>query len=67
MHRRALDEGFALEEYRSGRITKPKLRRMLGLGRYQLDGFLKAHGLADEYTLEDLEQDRAALQRFVNS
>ncbi len=63
MQRRAL-EGFALEEYRSGRISKAEMRRMLGFGRYDMDGFLKAHGLADEYTIEDLERDRETLQRL---
>jgi len=44
LSRRAL-ESLALEEFKSGRITKPELRRLLGYGtRWKLDGFLKAHG-----------------------
>jgi hypothetical protein len=40
LSRRAL-EALALEEFKSGRITKPELRRLLGFGtRYRLDGFL---------------------------
>lgn len=62
--RRAL-EALALEEYKSGRITKPELRRLLGFGtRYKLDGFLKDHGVMEEFTMEDLEQDRADLRRM---
>ena len=62
LSRRAL-EGFALEEFKSGHITKPELRRLLGFGtRWKLDGFLKAHGVYENYTLDDFEQERAALK-----
>src|ERR1039458_6890158 len=51
LSRRAL-EALALEEFKSGHITKPELRRLLGFGtRYQLDGFLKAHDVCEDYTL----------------
>lgn len=60
--RRAL-ESFALEEFKRGRITKPELQRLLGYGtRWKLDGFLKAHGVYEDYTLEDFEQERQALK-----
>jgi len=60
--RRAL-EGFALEEFKTGHITKPELRRMLGFEtRYELDGFLKAHHVYDEYTLEDFDRECDALK-----
>ena len=62
--RRAL-EALALEEFKSGRITKPELRRLLDFGtRYQLDGFLKSHDVYEDYTMEDFEQDRDALKQF---
>jgi len=64
LSRRAL-EAFALEEFRQGRLTKPELRRMLGFEtREALDGFLKAHKIFIEYTLEDLEQERRDLQQI---
>ncbi|HYL73591.1 MAG TPA: UPF0175 family protein [Bryobacteraceae bacterium] len=64
LSRRAL-EGFALEEYKSQRITLPELRRLLGFRtRYQLDGFLKAHDVWIEYTLEDFKQEREGLDRL---
>lgn len=64
LSRRAL-EAFALEEFRDRRITKPELRRMLGFEtREALDGFLKAHGIFIEYTLDDLEQERRDLRRI---
>jgi uncharacterized protein YgbK (DUF1537 family) len=55
-------EALALEELRAGRITEPELAQALGLGRLQLDGFLKAHGVYQEYTLEDFEAERRALK-----
>ena len=60
--RRAL-EALALEEFKSGHLTKPELRRMLGFGtRYRLDGFLKSHGVYEDYTMEDFERDRDDLK-----
>ena len=62
LSRRAL-ESFALEEFRAGRISKPDLRRLLGFGtRWKLDGFLKERGIYEDYSVEDFEQDRAALK-----
>jgi hypothetical protein len=64
LSRRAL-EALALEEFKSGRITKPELRRLLGFGtRYRLDGFLKSHGVYEDYTMEDFERDREALKQL---
>lgn len=64
LSRRAL-EGFALEEYKAGRINKAELRRLLGIDtRYELDGFLKAHGVWMDYTIDDLRRDVATLQRL---
>jgi hypothetical protein len=64
LSRRAL-EALALEEFKSGRITRPELRRLLGFGtRYQLDGFLKSHDVYEDYTMDDFEQDRDALKQL---
>ena len=64
LSRRAL-EALALEEFKSGRITKPELRRLLGYGtRYRLDGFLKSHDVYEDYTMEDFERDRDALRQL---
>jgi hypothetical protein len=64
LSRRAL-EALALEEFKSGHITKPELRRLLGFGTGdQLDGFLKAHEVYEEFTMEDLEQELDGLRRL---
>ena len=62
--RKALEE-LALEEFRSGRLTEPELRRLLGFAtRQALDAFLKAHEIYIPYTVDDLEQDRNDLRRL---
>ena len=64
LSRRAL-EALALEEFKSGHITKPELRRLLGFGtRYRRDGFLKAHDVYEDYTMEDFDRDRDALKQL---
>lgn len=48
---------LALEEYKNGRVTKAELRRLLRFStRFELDGFLKAHGVWADYTIDDLHQ-----------
>ena len=64
LQRRAL-EAFALEEYKADRISKVQLRKMLGLERIELDGFLKAHDVYhDLFTLEEINQQVETLQRL---
>ena len=58
-------EAFALEEYKAERISKAQLRRLLGFEtRYELDGFLKAHNVWMNYTIDDLRHEIATLQRL---
>jgi hypothetical protein len=62
LSRRAL-ESLAADEFRNGRLNKPDLRRLFGFKTsYEIDGFLKAHGVYDDYTLEDFEGEREALK-----
>jgi hypothetical protein len=64
LSRRAL-EAFALEEFRSERISKQELRHLLGIrGRDELDGFLKAHNVWNEYTLDDFRREQQTLDRL---
>jgi hypothetical protein len=64
LSRRAL-EALIAEEYRQGRLTKPDLRRTLGFTTSdQIDTFLKTHAVRIEYTVEDLERERAGLTRL---
>ena len=64
LERRAL-EAFGLAEYQAGRLTVPELRRLLGFEtRYELDGFLKARGVFEEYTLEELDREVQTMKRL---
>lgn len=64
LSRRAL-EALAAEEYRQGHLTKPDLRRLFDFETsYEIDGFLKAHNVYDEYTMEDFERERQALREL---
>jgi len=52
-------EALALEGIRSGSLSRGQVRRLLGLQtRYDVDGFLKAHGLAVQESLEEVQRDR---------
>lgn len=62
---RAALESLALEGYRSGALTTAQVRRLLGLGnRYEVDGFLKQHGIYLNYGPEDVERDAEASHEF---
>jgi hypothetical protein len=64
LSRRAL-EALVAEEYRQGHLEKPDLRRLLGLETSdQIDSFLRVHDVWIDYTLEDLQRERASLQRL---
>lgn len=63
---RKLLEMAALEGYKSGALTAYQVQQMLGLqNRIEVDGFLKSHGVWLEYSREDLERDRAALDALL--
>jgi Uncharacterised protein family (UPF0175) len=59
LSRRAL-KAFALAEYKSGHLSKPAMRELLGFPtRDQLDGFLKSHEVVEDLpTLDYLERER---------
>ena len=55
---RAAVEALAAEGVRSGRLTVYQARQLLGIrSRYEMDGFLKAHGLLLSGTLEEVVAD----------
>ena len=62
---RAALEALAIDAYRMDRITSVQLRSLLNISsRYELDGFLKQHGVPLEYTIEDFEKDRKTLDNL---
>ncbi len=55
---RAALEALAIEGVRSGKLTVHQAGQMLGIpSRYEMDGFLKAHGVLLPITLEDVVRD----------
>ena len=64
LDRRAL-EALAISAYQAGDLTAHELRQMLGIEtRYELDGFLKARGVYEPVTPEDVRRDLDDLRAF---
>jgi hypothetical protein len=64
LERQAL-EALMLEHYRAGRITIDELQEALGFEALNVvDGFLKTHGVYEDYTRADLERERRAMDEL---
>jgi len=62
---RAALEALAIDAYRMDRITAHQLGRWLDIpSRYDLDGFLKHHGVPLEYSMDDFERERETSTRL---
>ena len=58
-------EALAIDAYRMNRISGHQLRQLLDIpSQYELDGFLKHHGLPLEYTFGDFEREGATSARL---
>ena len=63
---RAALEALALEGVRSGKLTVHQAGRMLGISsRYEMDGFLKAHGVLLPLTIQDVVRDSETASDFA--
>ena len=62
---RHLLENAAIEEYRAGRLSHRQVGEMLGLDYWQAERFLTEHRVPLNYSMADLEADRATLERIV--
>lgn len=61
---RAAVEALAIEGYRTGRLTAGEVARILGLETsIAAQAWLSQHGVEHNYSLDDLEADRAALAK----
>ena len=54
-----------LEEYRAGRMTTREVRQTLGFEALdEMDAFLKARGVYEPCTVEEIEREVASLTRL---
>jgi predicted HTH domain antitoxin len=61
---RAVLEAVAIEAYRSGTITPAQVQQMLELrSRWETESFLRRAEAFHDYTMDDLEQDIAAIRQ----
>ena len=62
---RRLLEMAALEGFKSGQLTSAQLQQMLGFeSRFEVDGFLKEHGVFFDYSPEELAHEEETSQRL---
>lgn len=64
MPRRVL-EAVAVEGYRSGALTHGHVQKLLQLSWWETEAFLKERQAYLSYNEDDLEHDRAALDRVL--
>jgi predicted HTH domain antitoxin len=58
-------EALAIEGYRAGTLSHFQAGQLLGLSRFEFDGFLKERHIYDHaYGVEDFEQDIETLRRL---
>ena len=63
---RHLLENAAIEEYRAGRLSHRQVGEMLGFDYWQAERFLAEHRVPLNYSIADLEADRATLDRILD-
>ncbi|MDP9113398.1 MAG: UPF0175 family protein [Acidobacteriota bacterium] len=62
---RAALEALAIEGIRSGKLTVHQAGQLLGIvSRYEMDGFLKAHGVLLPITIDDVVTDTNTANAF---
>jgi hypothetical protein len=55
---------MAVEAYRARRLSELQLATLLGIDRYELDGFLNKHEVWLDYTADDLRREVEVGERF---
>ena len=58
-------ENATIEEYRTGRLSQRQVGEVLGLDYWQTERFLEEHRVPLNYSLADLEVDRATLEEVL--
>ena len=58
-------EALVIEGYRSGQLTHYQSSQLLGMTRFEFDGFLKRRQIYDHaYDIEDLQHDLITLREL---
>ncbi len=58
-------EALVIEGYRSEALTFYQARQLLGMSRFEFDGFLKERKIYDHaYNVEDFERDLETMKQF---
>lgn len=58
-------EALVIEGYRAGTLSHFQASQLLGLDRFEFDGFLKGRQIYDHaYGVEDLERDQETLRQL---
>ena len=59
-------DAYALELFRQGKLSHCELSNLLGLDRFQTDGYLQRHNVIEgSLTMEDLEEQAKTLDRVL--
>ncbi|MCI0424051.1 MAG: UPF0175 family protein [Acidobacteria bacterium] len=64
---RELLEAFAIEGYRTERLSRGQVSEILGLNFWETEEFLKKRNALLHYDLNDLTQDREASRNALSS
>jgi predicted HTH domain antitoxin len=60
-------EALVIEGYRSGALSHYQASQLLGISRFEFDGFLKERNIYEHaYDIQDLDQDQETLRRLQN-
>ena len=62
---RRVVEAVALEAYRSDALSREQVGDLLGLSFWETEAFLIEHQAYLDYSVEDLDADRATLRRIL--
>jgi hypothetical protein len=63
-----ISESDALDLFRTGKLSHFELSKLLGLDRFEINGYLKRHNIFEgSVTMDDLEADRETLAGFMKS
>jgi len=62
---RRMLEAFAVESYRSERLSLGQVAELLDLSLDEANAFLKRHRVPLNYDLDDLREDETAIQMFL--